>query len=200
MGAGGIVPKVVMARSLDKTRLGPEKARLSPPIMFAFRAAHEAGDARKKIELRDESGERVLASRRAKPRAIINESLLRRDVSRDLENLVNAIALESTVDLDEAAYVRKSILNFGIPDFAHRSIDEFSVREVSVEIATALKNFEPRLVSDSIRVARDDTVNAAELKVRFLVRADLSCEPVHVPVEFVAEVEIETGKLLINRL
>jgi len=168
--------------------------------MFAFRAAHEAGDARKKIELRDESGERVLASRRAKPRAIINEPMLRRDVSCDLENLVNAIALESTLNLDDAEHVRKSILNYGIPDFVHRSIDEYSVREVSTEIATALKNFEPRLVADSIRVVRDETANAVELKVRFLVRADLSCEPVHVPVEFVAEVELETGKLLINRL
>ena len=32
------------------------KERLSPPLMYAFRTAHEARDAKKKIDLRDESG------------------------------------------------------------------------------------------------------------------------------------------------
>ena len=42
---------------------GARKERLSPPLMYAFRTAHEARDAKKKIDLRDESGERVIASR-----------------------------------------------------------------------------------------------------------------------------------------
>jgi type VI secretion system protein ImpF len=61
-------------------------------------------------------------------------------------------------------------------------------------------NFEPRLAADSIQVTRDVTVDAAELKVRFLVRADLLCEPLNVPVEFVADVEMDSGKILITRL
>ena len=42
--------------------------------------------------------------------------------------------------------MRKSILNFGFPDIAHRSIDEISVNDVSHEIATVLMNYEPRLL------------------------------------------------------
>jgi type VI secretion system protein ImpF len=38
------------------------------------------------------------------------------------------------------------------------------------------------------------------LKIRFVVNADLACEPLNVPVEFVAEVELDSGKILINRL
>jgi type VI secretion system protein ImpF len=55
------------------------------------------------------------------------------------------------------------------------------------------------LAADSLQVVRDTSVDAVELKVRFIVRADLICDPIHVPVEFVADV-IETGQVVINRL
>src|SRR5258708_4140900 len=73
--------------------------RLSAPLMYAFRSAHEAGDARMRLDQRDESGERIVASRKSPIQAAITEPLLRREVSRDLEALMNTIALESTQDL-----------------------------------------------------------------------------------------------------
>ncbi len=82
------------------------KTRLSPPLMHVFRAAHEAKDARQTIELRNEHGERVLAGRRLRPRHVITEPVLRREVGRDVDNLLNSIALESTIDMTDAPYVR----------------------------------------------------------------------------------------------
>ena len=60
----------------------PKKDRLSPPIMLAFRNAYDARDGRNKLDLRDESGERVIASRRTSGRTPISESLLRREVAQ----------------------------------------------------------------------------------------------------------------------
>lgn len=177
-----------------------KKDRLSPPLMYAFRSAHEARDARTKHDLRDESGERVISSRRTSARVAITEPMLRGEVARDLEALVNTIAMESSQDLTPYEYVRRSVLNYGLPDIAHRSIDEITVSDVGREIAIALMNFEPRLVRETIRVQRDDQVDESALKVRFVVRADLSCVPLNVPVEFVADVEVDTGKIVINRL
>jgi len=168
--------------------------------MYAFRAAHEARDAKKKLDLRDEGGERVIAGRRTMARTAITEMLLRREVARDLEILMNTIDLAATEDLHEFQHVRQSILNFGFPDVGHRTIDELTVNAIRDEIDRALRTYEPRIVADSIEVARDHDVRAAELKIRFVVRADLACEPLNVPVEFVADVEIDTGKILINRL
>ncbi len=175
------------------------KTRLSPPLMQVFRAAHAAKDAKKTIEIRNQSGDRVIAGRRLRPRHVITEPVLRREVGRDLEALLNSIALESTIDMTDAPYVRKSIINFGIPDITRRSIDEAGVADIPEEIKAAIINYEPRLAADSVRVVRDTSVDPVELKIRFIVRADLSCDPVHVPVEFIADV-IETGKILVNRL
>src|SRR5580704_5361989 len=103
------------------------RTRLSPPLMHVFRAAHEAKDAKKKVDIRNEAGERVIAGRRLRARQVITESVLRREVARDLDALLNAVAMESTVDLSEAPFVRKSILNFGLPDVSNRTIDENTV-------------------------------------------------------------------------
>jgi type VI secretion system protein ImpF len=175
------------------------KTRLSPPLMYVFRAAHEAKDAKKRLDIRDEAGDRVIAGRRLRVRQVITESVLRREVTRDLDALLNTIALESTVDMRRAEYVRKSILNFGLPDVTHRTIDETGVGDIPGEIRAAIVNFEPRLAAASLHVERDMSVDPVELKIRFIVRADLTCDPVNVPVEFIAEVT-DTGKILVNRL
>jgi type VI secretion system protein ImpF len=176
-----------------------KKTRLSPPLMYVFRAAHGAKDAKRRVEIRNEAGERVIASRRMRVRQVITESVLRQEVARDLDALLNTIALESTIEMADAPYARKSILNFGIPDVTKRTIDEAGVDDIAEEIKAAIVNFEPRLAAASLHVERDTSVDIVELKVRFLVRADLTCDPVHVPVEFVADV-IETGKIIVNRL
>jgi type VI secretion system protein ImpF len=175
------------------------KTRLSPPLMHVFRAAHEAKDAKKRLDIRNEAGERIIASRRLRARHVITETALRIEVSRDLESLLNTVAMESTIDMTETPNARKSILNFGLPDIADRTIDEMRVNNIPEEIKTAIIQYEPRLAAASLHVERDVSIDPAELKVRFVVRADLSCDPVHVPVEFVADV-IDTGKIVVNRL
>ena len=178
---------------------GPiSRKRLRPPLMFAFREAHLEKDAKVSLDLRDAGGERVIANRRAAPRAAITEPKLRREIAIDLEALVNTINLGSSLDLSGFEYVRKSILNHGFPDLTRLSIDEHRVDLIREDMAAVLLTYEPRLIKESIAVERDDGLDAAELKVRFLVRADLNCEPLNVPVQFVADLELDTGKMAIR--
>ncbi|WP_294541189.1 type VI secretion system baseplate subunit TssE [uncultured Rhodoblastus sp.] len=168
--------------------------------MFAFRSAHEQKDAKHALDLRDQGGERVIASRRIAVRFAITEMVLRREVKHDLEQLMNAIALESTQDLGPFPAVKESILNYGIPDMAHRTIDEAGVAEVTREIEFALARYEPRLLRNTIKVHRDDNADKTALKLRFSVQGDLICNPINVPVEFVADVEYDSGKITLSRL
>lgn len=174
------------------------KNRLRPPLMFAFREAHRSKDAMTPLDLRDAGGERVIAGRRAAPRAAITEQKLRQEIALDLDTLVNTTNLASSADLSRFEHVRRSVLNHGFPDITNRSIDEYRVGSIKDELAGVLLGYEPRLIRQSITVERDESIDKAELKVRFLVRADLNCEPVNVPVQFVADVELDTGKIAIK--
>ncbi len=167
--------------------------------MQAFRAAHQARDARAAADVR-EGGERVLSSRRVSSRAPISESDLRKIVISEVGALLNTVNFDSAEDLSEATEVRKSVLNFGFPDIARLSIDENAVFRIAEELELTLRDFEPRLVRGSIKASRDETVSPDELRVRFLVSAALRMQPVDVPVQFVAEVELDSGKIKIDRL
>ena len=57
----------------DRTVATPRNDRLAPPLMYAFRAAHDKRDAKQRLDLRDEAGERVIATRRVTTRAPISE-------------------------------------------------------------------------------------------------------------------------------
>jgi type VI secretion system protein ImpF len=175
------------------------QSRLSPPLMQVFRTAHEAKDAKQKIDQRNEAGDRLIASRRLRARQAITENMLRREVSRDLDALLNTVALEATIDMENAPNVRKSILNFGLPDISLHTIDETGVDEIPDEIRTAIVNYEPRIAANSLRIARDKQVDPVELKIRFVIRGELVCHPVNVPVEFVADI-VESGKVVVNQL
>jgi type VI secretion system protein ImpF len=179
--------------------VAPKYDRLAPPLMHAFRGAHAQRDAKAPVDIRD-GGERVLASRRVAARAPIPERELRKLVTSDLVALFNTTNLGSAQDLSAAPEVRTSVLNFGFPDLARRTIDEQGVFDIAHEIETALSDFEPRLARGSIKVRRDNAVTADELRVRFLVSAELHVHPVGAQVEFVAEVELESGKIKIDRL
>ncbi len=177
----------------------PKQDRLAPPLMHAFRAAHRERDAAVRVDIR-EAGERVLANRRVMTRAPISENELRRLVGADITALLNTVDLASAEDLSSAPEVRNSILNYGFPDLARITIDENRVVEVARQLEAALRSFEPRLAPASIKARRDETVSPEDLRVRFLISAELRVHPVNVPMQFVAEIELDTGKVRIDRL
>ena len=168
--------------------------------MQAFREAAKAKDSRKVADERDASGDRVIAGRRNMARRATNEQALRRELSEDLATLLNTVNLGSTLDISDMHYVSKSILNFGLADISSLTVDEMAVADVSAELCEVLKTYEPRLVPETIAVERAGGIDAVEMKVRFIIRAEMRASPVDVPVEFVADIEIETAKMQISRL
>jgi len=182
----------------DATASPQNHDRLAPPLIHAFRAAHRERDATVPIDIRDD-GERVIASRRLTSRSPVTESELRKLVNSDLVALFNTINLESAEDLASAPEVQKSVLNHGFPSLTRMSMDNRQIAAIAQEIEEALRRFEPRLVPESVKARRDTSQEDIEFRVRFRVSAELRCAPVNVPIEFLAEVETDSGKVRIDR-
>jgi len=182
---------------IDKMRT----SRLNPSLMCVFRAAHLAKDAAKRPNWRKKERQAPTEPiTRTAQRTPITESILRQEVMCDLEALMNCVSMDSTIDLGEFPAAKRSILNFGFPDIARRTIDDLEANGLETEIKNVLCTYEPRLAASSLRIARDRRIDPIELRVRYVVHADLLCEPLNVPVEFIADVEVTTGKIHMFRL
>lgn len=171
---------------------------LRVPIMYAFRDAFENKDSAKR-EDRRERGERIISKRGSLGRFGVDDRQMRRTLSDDLTNLVNTIDLGSVEDIDDLPRVRRSILNFGLPDITHLTSEDTRVDEIATNLRDALLAHEPRLDRDSIQVSRG-RADDLEQRIRFTVDAEMLSRPVNVPVEFVAEVDIHSGKVQVSRL
>lgn len=173
--------------------------RLVTPFMQAFRSAFKERDAKKPMVMVDEKGERVLSGRRSTKRGSALESELRSDLSRDISSLLNTVNMGSAEDISEYEYVTTSILNYGLTDLSVLSINDGEVDNLCDKLSTILRDFEPRLLRDSIAVERDSSVDRSSLRLRFLVSAEMKSTPSNIPVEFVADLELESGKMRIHR-
>jgi type VI secretion system protein ImpF len=166
--------------------------------MFAFREAHRVKDAHLSAGAMDESGHQAKAARHA-ALTTISEAQLRAELMRDLDLLLNTTNLASSIDLADEPEIRRSIVNFGVPDIIRITIDENRIDSVSEAMSEAILAFETRLLPDSIKVSRDTSIDVGGLGVRFLVLAEMNCEPVALPVEFVADLEMASGRLSMRK-
>ena len=176
--------------------------QLRAPLMYAFRSAAAVGDAKEKQDIRTQDGERVLASRRATAtrRRGLSDSELKRLMSADLEALLNTTNLESADPelIDELPFVKKSILNFGLPDLANKTVDEtIRIDAIRDDLRRAIMQYEPRLLPKTLSITRD-TENEGDLSIRFVVTSDMRADPVPTSVEFVTEVELQSGDIKIQ--
>lgn len=140
-----------------------------------------------------------VAGRRSVVQGAISEGELERIVRGDLVALLNTVNFAAGTSLSDHQHVATSILNFGFPDLLHRSMDESKVSDIAGEIESALSVFEPRLVAGSIHVTRDTRVSTEELRIRFVISAEIDLDPLNLPVRFVAEFERDTGKIVVQR-
>lgn len=89
----------------------------------------------------DTTEERVMSLRR-----------LRESVFRDLEWLLNTGCLETSQELDSYPEVRRSVLNYGVPDPTGASASSKDTASIEQEIRQAIIDFEPRILPGTLKV------------------------------------------------
>jgi type VI secretion system protein ImpF len=95
---------------------------------------------------------------------------LRKSVVRDLEWLLNTGRLETTQDLSGYPEVRRSVLNYGIPDIAGTTASSMDAYQLEFALRQAILDFEPRILPHNLRiqVIRDEkemSINSIILEI-----------------------------------
>jgi type VI secretion system protein ImpF len=168
--------------------------------MYAFRESFRKRDAERTIDTFNDAGERVLTGRRSSPRSAVAEPVLRGELSEDVSALLNTVNFGSAQDLAEFAQVRRSILNYGVPDLASVTSGSLAAGSIAVELKTLLEAYEQRLVPGSVTVRTGVEGDDASGLLRFHISAEMHSTPADVAIEFVAEVETGSGKVRVSKL
>ncbi len=127
----------------------------------------------------------------------IDYEKLRAAILRDLGWLLNTVNLESIVDLDGLDEVKKSSINFGVAPLAGSRMSEIDPITLQNTIRTAIVNFEPRLIEESLSVKFVNEGNYLEHHnvLTLIIKGMMWCNPY--PREFLlrTNLDLESGHM-----
>ena len=133
------------------------------------------------------------AKRDAPDQQSLSMAQLRQAVLRDLAWLFNTSNLESIDGLDASPRAAASTLNYGIPGLAGLLESGSRTRAIEEELATAVRNFEPRIRPDTVRVrARGADDNGGMRALVFEIEGELWAQPVPLQLFVETKIDIET--------
>lgn len=126
-----------------------------------------------------------------------NEAALRATIRRDLAWLLNTTNYGALGGLEAYPHVQTSVLNYGVPDLAGKSLHRRTILDRAREIRNAIRTFETRIESESLvvePVSSGDNPNA----VSFVIHGDISAAARTVAVQFRTELEADTASVQVS--
>jgi type VI secretion system protein ImpF len=130
----------------------------------------------------------------------VDDQTLRELIRRDLTWLFNTTHASASMDLSQFPEVARSILNYGVPDLVGRTPSSLHRPEFITEVKTALLEYEPRLIRESLAVRLvTGAVSARRASVVIEIEGELRTEPLPAAVRVRAEVDIDSGRVEIAK-
>ncbi len=188
-----------MTSRIVKSPNDAPRDRKQVSLMHVFRAAVERRDSRDG-GVNYKGGDREVTTRSRERREGTDEETLRRHLTTDMASLMNTIALDAVIDLDDCPYVRNSVVNYGFSDLSAMSNSTAAAAEISALIRETLIRHEPRLIPETIEIRLDQEAQETTQRLSFDITAEMVATPVDLPLEFVAEVDLGAGKMKMTRL
>ncbi|MFC4161733.1 type VI secretion system baseplate subunit TssE [Chitinimonas lacunae] len=116
-------------------------------------------------------------------------------VQRDLAWLLNAIRLESNIDLSPYPEVRNSVVNFGLPAFSGSMLATLNPLDLEKAIHSAILRFEPRIDPASLEVKMIDSEDMTHHNLLgFRIRGMLWAQPYPIELLLRTQLDIDCGE------
>lgn len=126
-----------------------------------------------------------------------NEESLRATVRRELAWLFNTINLGAIIDLEPYPHVETSVLNFGVPDLAGKSLSHRAIMQRAREIRSAILSFEPRIDEATLVVEATDNLER-ENSITFIIRGDISSAVNALPIKLRTDIDADTAAVTVR--
>ncbi len=116
-------------------------------------------------------------------------------VIRDLGWLLNSVALDVCVDMDDYPEARRSVINYGLPDLAGHTSSTIDVRSVEKSIKQAIHQFEPRIIRNTLKVkVHSNPSTMSHNSLVFEISGAVFGQPSPFQVVLKSELDLECGE------
>lgn len=135
----------------------------------------------------------------SRERRVLSLEKLRNGVLRDLRWLLNTGNLDQVESLEEYPEVKRSVLNYGVPDLSGRILGPADVPALERAVREAILEFEPRILRKSVRVRASLASGAMNHNaLSFEIEGSLWAQPAPLRMFMKTELDLETGHVEIT--
>ncbi len=148
---------------------------------------------RKKKHLLDQRNE--LQTRLTLARgSIMSMEEIRDCVKRDLDWLLNSHQFVPQDDLDDYPEIKHSVLNYGLPDLAGKTVSGSDITQLEKLLKQAIIDFEPRIIKRSLKVRLNaDESMTDHNALMFEIEGELWSQPVPLYLHLRTELQLDDG-------
>jgi len=130
----------------------------------------------------------------SRDKRVLSPARLRECVRRDLTWLLNTTHLAALEDLEAHPDVQRSVLNYGMPDLAGRTVSSVDPRALERLLVKVIADFEPRLLKSSVKVKIiADREKMNHNAMCFGIEAELWAQPLPLRLFLRTDIDLETG-------
>lgn len=125
---------------------------------------------------------------------VLSQEAFRQAVLRDLIWLLNTTNFEAVKSLDGFEQVKSSVINYGMPDYSGLTRSTVDPHELEKDIRTAIVNFEPRILSNTLSVKiLTEKLAFANNTIMIEISGSLWGQPIPLELFLRTELDLELG-------
>jgi type VI secretion system protein ImpF len=135
----------------------------------------------------------------SRDKRVLSLSKLREGIIRDLAWLFNSGNLETTEDLSDYPHVARSVVNFGLPDLAGKTVSGLDVKAVEKMLKQIIQDFEPRILGNTLRIhvsSQESAMSANALT--FDIDGEMWAQPTPQRLFLRTEIDLESGAFAVR--
>jgi len=133
--------------------------------------------------------------RESSSQQVLNQKQFKEAVIRDLGWLLNAVSMDSVVDLSAYPEVSHSVLNYGLPDISGHTAASIDTSILEKSLQRAISEFEPRFIQNSLKVkVHADANEMSHNSLVFEIEGVVFGQPMPFQVVLRSELDLECGQ------
>lgn len=126
---------------------------------------------------------------------VLSQKQFKEAVIRDLGWLLNAVSMDSVVDLSAYPEVQHSVLNYGLPDISGHTAASIDTTSLEKSLLRAITEFEPRFIQNSLKVrVHTDANEMSHNSLVFEIEGVVFGQPMPFHMVLRSELDLECGQ------